>query len=456
MEFNMKKVRVGQIVEGTVFMVTDDSVHLDFGGYAEGVIYKKGMALEEIKSCKDLVKEGDTLSAKITKIDDENQQILMSRKDLLWEEKRASVQAEALQADTFKAKVKKVTRGGLVLNYNGVECFLPASHIDFKKVDMDEFKGQTLEVTLLEQKDRKIVVSRKNVLAMKRKAARKEAFDAVNVGDKVEGKVVKLMDFGAFVELGNVQGLVHKSQISHYRTDKVADVLTEGQTVTAEVISKDKGKIGLSMKSLLKTPWAIFSESNKVGDEVKGKIVRKMANGMLVELDRDVIGIINKKDYSWDPNVNLAGTVEVGDELTLKILTMDVKNRRMSLSKKHLEYNPWKDVSVKVGEEVSGTVVELQSRGALVEIQGVKAFLPIGEIQEERVQEIGQVLKVEQVVNAIVTALDKQMWEMKISIKQLVEGKERAEFEKYLKTEKEASNSTLGDLFKDKLEEFKK
>ena len=128
----------------------------------------------------------------------------------------------------------------------------------------------------------------------------------------------------------------------------------------------------------------------------------------------------------------------------------------MSLSKKHLEYNPWKDVSVKVGEEVSGQVVELQSRGALVEIQGVKAFLPIGEIQTERVQEVGQVLKLEQVVNGIVTALDKQMWKMTISIKQLVEGKERAEFEKYLKTEEQVSNSTLGDLFKDKLDEFKK
>ena len=456
MEFNMKRIKVGMIVEGTVFMVTDDSVHLDFGAHAEGVIYKKGMALEEIKSCKDLVKEGDTLSAKITKIDDENQQVLMSRKDILMEEKRATMTQEAVGADTFNAKVKKITRGGLVMDYNGVECFLPASHIDFKRVELDDYKGKTLEVTLLEQKDRKIVVSRRKVLEMQRRQARKDAIDSVNVGDKVEGKVVKLMDFGAFVDLGEVQGLVHKSQISHYRTDKVEDVLKEGQVVQTEVISKDKGKIGLSMKSLQETPWTIFEKNNKVGDEVTGKIVRKMANGMLVELDRDVIGIIGKKDYSWDPKVNLAGEVEVGDTLTLKILTMDVKNRKMSLSKKHLEYNPWKDVSVKVGEEVSGTVVELQSRGALVEIQGVKAFLPIGEIQSERVQEVGQVLKLEQVVNGVVTALDKQMWKMTISIKQLVEGKERAEFEQYLKTEEEVSNSTLGDLFKDKLEGFKK
>jgi ribosomal protein S1 len=456
MEFNMKKVRVGQVVEGTVFMVTDDSVHLDFGAYAEGVIYKKGMAIEEIKSCKDLVKEGDLLVAKITKIDDENQQILLSRREILFDEKRQSFAKEAMSADTFKAKVKLVTRGGLVLDYNGVECFLPASHIDFKKVDMEDFKGKTLEVTILEQKDRKIVVSRKKVIDMKRKQARKEAFETVNVGDKVEGKVVKLMDFGAFVELGEIQGLVHKSQISHHRTDKVSDVLTEGQTIEVEVISKDKGKIGLSMKSLQETPWDIFEKNHKVGDEVTGKIVRKMANAMLVELERDVIGIINKNDYSWDPHDNLAGEVEVGNALTTKILSMDVKNRKMSLSKKHLDYNPWKDVSVTVGEEISGTVVELQSRGALVKVQGVNAFLPIGEIQSERVQEVAQVLKLEQIINAVVTDVDKQMWKMTISIKQMVEGKERAEFEQYLKTEKEVSNSTLGDLFKEKLEEFKK
>jgi len=452
----MKKVRVGMVVEGTVFMVTDDSVHLDFGAYAEGVIYKKGMAIEEIKSCKDLVKEGDTLAAKITKIDDENQQILMSRREILFDEKRASFASEAMDADTFKAKVKQVTRGGLVMDYNGVECFLPASHVDFKRVELEDFKGQTLEVTVIEQKDRKIVVSRKKVLDIKRKQARKTAFDAISVGDKIEGKIVKIMDFGAFVDLGEVQGLVHKSQISHHRTDKVTDVLEEGQTVTTEVISKDKGKIGLSIKALQETPWTVFAKNNKVGDEVTGKIVRKMANGMLVELERDVIGIIGKNDYSWDPKENLAGEVEVGHEITLKILSMDPKNRKMSLSKKHLEYNPWKDVSVKVGEEVSGTVVELQSRGALVKVQGVNAFLPIGEIQSEHIQEVGQALKLEQVVNGIVTALDKQSWKMTISVKQLVEGKERAEFEKYLKTEEDVSNSTLGDLFKDKLEEFKK
>jgi small subunit ribosomal protein S1 len=456
MEFNMKKIKVGMIVEGKVFMVTDDSVHVDLGAHAEGVIYKKGMAFEDIKSCKDLVKEGDEISAKVTKMDDENQQILMSRLDMLREEKHAKLNAELDNIEKFSAKVVRVNRGGLELKYEGMDLFMPASHIDTQRVNPEDYKGQTLEVCVIERKGRKLVVSRREVLKKEQRLAKKEAFDKFNVGDKVSGKVVKLAEFGAFVELGGVQGLVHKSQISHHRTDKVADVLAEGQEVETKIISKDKGKIGLSMKALVETPWQLFAKEAKVGDEVKGKIVRKMATGMLVEIQRDVVGIINKKDYSWDPRVNLAGEVEVGHELTLKILSMDVKNRKMSLSKKHLDYNPWKDVSVKVGEEVSGTVEELQSRGALVKIQGVKAFLPIGEIQSERVNEIAQVLKLEEVVTAVVTNVDKEQWKMSISIKQLEESKQRAEFEDYLENEEEVSNTTLGDVFKDQLEKFKK
>lgn len=456
MEFNMKKIKVGMIVEGKVFMVTDDSVHIDLGAYAEGVIYKKGMAFGDIESCKDLVAEGDLITAKVTKMDDENQQILMSRLDVIREEKSAKFNDEIESVEKFSAKVVNVNRGGLELKYEGIDLFMPNSQIDLKRVNAEDFKGQTLECTVIERKGRKVVVSRRKVLEKAQRINRQEAFDKLTLGEKITGKIVKIAEFGAFVELGGVQGLIHKSQISHHRTDVVSEILSEGMEVTSEIISKDKGKIGLSMKSLTKTPWNIFSETAKVGDEVTGKVIRKMANGMLVEIQKDVIGIINKKDYSWDPRTNLAGEVEVGHELTLKILSLDAKNRKMSLSKKHLDYNPWKDVTVKFNEEVSGTVEELQSRGALVKVQGVKAFLPIGEIISERVEDIAQVLKVNDVVKAVVTNVDKDQWKMTISIKQLKESKERAEFEDYLETKEAPSNTTLGDLFKDQLEKFKK
>ena len=180
-------------------------------------------------------------------------------------------------------------------------------------------------------------------------------------------------------------------------------MVKEGQKVTVKVLEKKNDKLKLSIKALQKTPWDLFAEENKVGDTVTGKIVRKMANGMLIEVAKDVVGMISSREYSWDPRQNLAGTVGVGAMLELQIVSFDPEARKMGLSKKHLEYNPWKDVTVKVDEEVSGVVEELQTRGALVKIQNVQAFLPIGEITTERVQQVSEVLKVEDIANGNVT-----------------------------------------------------
>jgi small subunit ribosomal protein S1 len=375
---------------------------------------------------------------------------------MLRQEKREKFDEETEDDGRVKAKVVKVIDNkGLVLRYNDIEMFMPASHVDFSRVDLQQFKGQTLECKVIENDGRKVTVSRKIVLKEDQKRARKEEFDKVNVGDKLEGTVKKIMDFGAFVSIGMNEGLLHRSEISHYHVKNVSDFLKEGDKITVEVIKKEKNKLGFSVKSMEKTPWDKFAETHKVGDEVEATVVRKMATGMLLEVEREVVGIINQRDYSWNPRENLAGEVEVGSKFNVKILTMDVQKKRMSLSKKHLEYNPWNDVSVKKGEEVSGTVEELQSNGALVKVQGVKAFLPISEIQEDRVNQISEVLKVEDVINALVLEVDKENWRMKLSIKELKNKKERAIFENYKKTEEKVEKQTLGDLFKEKFDEFK-
>ena len=331
---------------------------------------------------------------------------------------------------------------------------MPLSHIDVKHVNPDEFKGQELTCKVIEQDDKRIVVSRKLVLNEDYKAAKALEFESLKEGETYEGVVTKILEFGAFVRIGKNEGLLHKSEISHYRFKKISDVLEEGQEVTVKLINKDGKKLGLSIKALSKAPWVLFEENHKVGDEVEGTIVKKMANGMLVEVEREVAGMLMEKDYSWNPKENLAGNVEVGDKLTLKILSMEPKKGRMGLSKKHLEYNPWQDVTVKVGEEVSGTVTALQEKGAIVEVQGVNAFLPISEVTSDHINEIKEVLKLEQVINAVVLELDKRNWHLKISIKQLKEQKEREIFEKY-KEDETMEKQTLGDLFKDKFDEFK-
>jgi len=455
MEFNMNKVKVGMIVEGTVFKVTDDSVYLDIQAFTEGVIHKKALSFDDISSCKEIVKEGDVLKAKIHRIEYDNQQILLSRLDILRQENTSKFGDLAGKNERIKAKVKMVTRGGLVLTKDNVELFMPLSQIDIERVNAEDFKGKTLECKVIESDGRKVVVSRKRILEEDRRAAKSEEFDTLKLGQIIEGVITKITSFGAFVKIGHNEGLVHISQISHHKVEKVEDVLKEGDTVKTEIINLEKRRIGLSMKKLLETPWQLFGKDNKVGDKISCKITRKMAKGMLVEVARDVVGIINNKDYSWDPKDNLAGEVEVGDKLDLQILSIDASSRKLSLSKKHLSYNPWNDVTLKEGEETSGIVEEIQSKGALVKIQGVKAFLPIGELSSERVSQVADVLKFNDVVNVVVIEVNKTMWKMVVSIKQLLEDKQKKEFADYKKTEEKAGNQTLGDLFGDKFREFR-
>jgi small subunit ribosomal protein S1 len=456
MEFNMTKVRVGKVVTGKVFHVTDDLAYVDIQAFADGIIYKEGLSLDKsVQSCKDVLKEGDELTFKINKIDHENQRILLSRLDMLRQEKRLKFD-EMADNERISVKVKKVTKGGLVCVHDGIEVFMPLSQIDVKRVNAEDFKNKTLECVVIENTERKVIVSRKLVQQADLRKAKKEAFDAVEVGSVHTGTVTSIMPYGAFVSLGDVEGLLHVSQISHKRIKDPKEVLNSGDTIEVKVIKKEKGRISLSAKALLPTPWESFLKDHKIGDEVEGTIVRKMKNAMLIEVAEGVVGILNSKDYSWNPRENFAGEVQVGDKVTVKILSIDEKRHKMSLSRKHLTYNPWSDVSVKKGEEVSGTIVELQSNGALVQVQGVNAFLPISEISDERINQVSDVLKIDQVINALVLEVDKRNWRMKVSIKALANKKEREMFDKYKEAEENVKAQTLGELFADKFKEIKK
>jgi len=458
MEF--QNIKEGRIVKGTVYKVKDNEVIVAIDGYpTEGTIYLNNLTTKkDITSAKQLVKEGDEIEAIVRKKDDENGVLLLSRIDIELKESFEELQELFNKEETFKAVVKNTNKGGLILKSHGHELFMPASEVSVAYTeDLEKFVGQELEVKITELRRNKLVVSHKVIEKEQLKEAKKEELNEINEGDVLEGEVTKILPFGAFVRFDQVEGLLHISEISHYKVNKVEDVLKEGQKVTVKVIDAKKNKRSLSMKALEKSPWEKFADEHKVGDKVQGKVVKKMQFGMLVEVDRDVAGVINRNDYSWDPRFNLAGNVNVGDEIEVQILSMDPKKGRMQLSKKHLEYNPWEDVTVRVGEEVSGEVKELQSNGALVEIHGVNAFLPIAEIKDERIENVSEALKEEEVINAVVLKFNRQNWQMVISKKAYDEKQVRDQYKQYLKSEnKEDQSQTLGELFADKLKDLKK
>lgn len=455
MEF--KNVREGSIVTGTIYEVRATELIVAIEGVpTEGTLSLEQISKKPILSLKDLFKKGDSIDVQVIKKDDEN--LILSRLDIERQNIFNALQDFFSQDQAFEALVKGANRGGLSLDYDGYELFMPASEVSTTyKASLADFGGKKLLVKVIEIRRDKVVVSHKSVEKESQKINKQKELESIKVGDVLDGTVIKILDFGAFIRFEYAEGLVHISQLSHHQVDKVTDVLKEGQKVKVQVIDADGEKRGLSMKALEPTPWEAYAKSHKEGSKVTGKIIKKMQFGFLVEVAPNVVGMVNKFDYSWDPSYNLAGHVNEGDEIEVQILSLDAKKRRMQLSKKHLEYNPWDDIKVKIGEKVSGVVKVLQSGGALVEIQGVNAYLPIGEIKEERLERVADGLKEGEVINAVVKKFDPQRWSLVISKIAYEDQTSREEYQQYMKTEaKENQSQTLGEMFAEKFASLKK
>ena len=458
MEAKLENVKVNNKITGTVYKVTKNEVTIDIGYVTEGTIYLNELTSRPVDSCEDVVSEGDKIDVIVKKVDDENGIVLLSRLPIEEAEAFDTLQTYFDEDTSFEAKVVKTNKGGLVLSALGYEkLFMPIGEIALEYVaNAEAYVGKILEVRVIEIKRNRVIVSHKVVQKDALKEKKQTELEEINKGDILEGEVTKILPYGAFVRFGQVEGLLHISEISHHNVKKVEDVLKEGQKVKVKVIDAKKDKRSLSMKALEKTPWELFSSTHKDGDQVTGKIVKKMQFGMLVEVEKDVVGMINRYDYSWNPRFNLAGEVEIGDAIEVKITNINAKNKKMTLSKKHLEYNPWEDIDVKIGQAVSGEVKELQDNGAIVEVNGVNAFLPIGEISEKHITSMAEVLKEGEVINGTVLKFDKRAWQMVISKKTYDDKKVRDEYKKHLKTEnKDDQSQTLGELFAEKLKSFK-
>ncbi len=454
---NLYIPRVGDIVTGTVVSVSDSQALIDVGYMCEGVIYKEHLSQDKISSVKDVLNVNDSVKVKITQFrqGDDTDSLLLSRLDILKKEKQDKYRNEIEVNKDFLFKVKKSVKGGLLLDYHGIEAFLPESLISLKNNDTekDALVGKKINARVIEMKQKgrfeRIIVNAKQLEYETIKAAEKEDFSKFNVEDICDGKVSKITDFGAFVKIGEfTEGLIHISEVSHYRVKNVSDFLEVGQDVQVKII-KIKGKrISLSLRALQETPWDLFIKNHKVGDLVKGKVVRKMQYGMLIEVQREVVGLLNRFDYSWNPEENLAGETEVGSELELKITSINNDKKQFSLSRKHLSYNPWADLKFRKGDKVSAQVLRIEEKGAILEVEGVEAFLPIGECSVEHINNPGEVVKVDEIYTVEILEFYPKQWKMVVSLKSIQVKKNREEYDKQL-SENVSSNQSLRDLFKD-------
>ncbi len=359
---------VNDVIEGEVVRVTNQEVTVDIHGATEGTIYLNELTLDKVDSAKDVVKIGDKIKAMIKKVDDE--QILLSRRALLEYERFQELKTAFEKGETLVAKVERVVKGGLIVNI-GLEAFLPANMIDVKYVsDLNQYVSQEIPVRIVEfnARNRKIKVSRKMVIAEQLKAARDEQFSTLALGEIVEGEVVRIEKYGAFVRFGSLEGLVHISEISHLPVANVEDALTVGQKVSAKVIKIDGTKLQLSIKATLMTPFEQFASTHQVGDVLDGQVVRLMDFGAFVEVTVGVEGLVHLSELSWDHKAKLDEVVSEGQTVRVRILSMDNKNHRLALSIKQVEQDPWVAFGHQVGDVIKGQVTNVTDLGAFIKV----------------------------------------------------------------------------------------
>jgi small subunit ribosomal protein S1 len=410
-------------LEGTVVAVTADSVFIDIGYKIEGIV-----PLAEFVNAGETVKRGDKLPVSIKGRGPEGyyelSRIKVERpKD--WSALEKAFADKAAIAGTVTAVVK----GGLSVDV-GVRAFMPASRSGAKDAaEMEKLIGQEIRCRIikLDVADEDVVVDRRAVLEEEERSTKEKRYSEVAEGETVHGTVRSLTDFGAFVDIGGVDGLLHVGDISWARVNKPADVLKVGDAVEAKVLKVDaaKKRISLGMKQLQPHPWDLASEKYKVGERVTGSVMRVADFGAFVELEKGIEGLIHLSEMSWSKKARRAAdVVKAGEQVEVVILGVNQADRRISLGLKQALGDPWADAAQKypVGSVVEGPVAKMEKFGVFVQIaEGVDGMIHIGDISaEKRINHPQEVLKTGQIVKAQVLEIDAEKRRIRLGMKQLV------------------------------------
>ena len=345
---SVEEVNVGDVVKGEVLAIDDDKqVIVGIQGTGvEGVVPLKELSTQRVDDVNEAAKVGDVLDlVVISRIgsDKENGSYLLSHRRLearkVWD-----VEKEYEAGHTIKAPVTQVVKGGLVVDA-GVRGFIPASMIDDHYVeDLNAYKGQELELKIIEiePSENRLILSHRAVVEKQREAQREEALKTLQAGDVVEGKVARLTNFGAFVDLGGIDGLVHVSEISYERVEKPADVLKVGQEVTVKILSvdADRERVSLSIKATLPEPWDGIEEKAPQGAVLDGKVKRLTSFGAFVEVFPGVEGLVHISQISHQHIATPNDVLKVGQEIKVKVLDVRPDEKRLALSIKALEEKP--------------------------------------------------------------------------------------------------------------------
>ncbi len=428
-EESLKSFQVGEFVEGQVVSVDKEYVMVDVGYKSEAQIPIREFLGDDGEV---VVSPGDNVNLLVERFDMEDGELRLSYARALrqktWEEIQNAFEEEAPVKGTIVAKVKGGATFLVGKRPGAVKAFLPFSQIDVRPVNIDNIIGQEMECLILKcnRKRENIVVSRRVILEKELEQRRAETLSSLEEGQVREGVVKNVTDYGAFVDLGGIDGLLHVTDMSWGRVEHPSKVCNVGDTIQVKVLSFDpeKGKVSLGIKQLTEDPWLRAAEKYPVGDKVTGKVVSITGYGAFVELEEGVEGLIHISEMSWTKKIkHPSQVVAVGDTVEAVVLGVDVDARRISLGLKQVEPNPWEVVKEKYpeGTVIEGSVKNITDFGLFIGIEeGIDGLVHISDLSwNKRIKHPGELYKKGDTLQAVVLNVDVEKQRFSLGVKQL-------------------------------------
>jgi len=389
-EKSLRLPKPGDIVDGKIDQVMGDAVIVNMGCKKDGILRSDEVAMEEGQTLADLFKVGDEIKAKVIKSDDGEGGIMLSTKRLVAVENYAELEEAMENKDVITVTVTRAVNGGVIAAYKEITGFIPMSQLSDRYVEnADEFIGQTFDVRVIrvDTKRNRAVFSRKAILVDEKRKAVAEIWENLNVGDIVEGKVMRFTDYGAFVDIGGVDGLLHISEISWGKLKHPEEVLKIGDIINVKILSlnEDKGKISLGLKQTQPEPWTLVGDKYQVGDVLEGKVVQIKEYGAFVELEAGLDGLVHISEIANKRVENVFDELKVGETVNVKIMEIDPDKRRISLSiKATLPEEEAADEETAPAEEAADSVKE---KAEEVKAKAEEAAESVKEAVEEAVED---------------------------------------------------------------------
>ena len=419
-----KKYKEGSIVKGRILEVRPREFLVDIGYKSEGTI-----PAAEFDDPSE-VAVGDEVEVLLVRLENDEGMVILSKEKAAYRQNWDKISKVFQNEGIIKGRVKAVVKGGLLVNI-GVEAFLPSSQIDIiPPKDLNQFVGNTYDFKIVKLNDdrKNVVLSRRELIEQERSEKRQQFMESTEVGSMVTGSVKNLTDFGAFIDLGGMDGLLHITDMTWGRLTHPSELLKVGQEVTLQVleINKEKERVSLGLKQTTHNPWDKIEERFPTGTKIKGKVTNLVPYGAFVEIEPGVEGLIHVSELSWTKRITRPSDVlTAGQEVEAVVLGVNKDEQKISLGVRQLEPNPWDEIEQRyiIGKQVKGKVRNMTAYGAFVELEeGIDGMVHVSDLSWTRkINHPSEVLKKGDEIDAVVIDIDKANQRIALGVKQLDE-----------------------------------